>query len=32
MTISAALLIVIYMIHAQYIQPWIQKGDQISLV
>jgi sterol O-acyltransferase len=29
---SVTLLVVMYMLQAQFIQPWIEKGSEVSLV
>jgi hypothetical protein len=30
--ISGTLLVMIYMLHASYIQPWIEKGSEVHIV
>lgn len=29
---SGALLVVIYMLHGSYIQPWIEKGSEVHIL
>ena len=32
MIITASVLLTMYLVHSEYIQPWIQKGSSITLV
>ena len=32
MCMSVSLLVVVYMMHAQFIQPWIEKGEEIPIL